>query len=458
MPKTSLYVSSVVLALLLVAGCDQPAATPMPRPADDAPKEVIRTVKIELPAEAAADQDVNTRYEAKLRESVLEELRERDDEWKKSEADKTSEIKDRHQAEKDAEEKTQTVLVSSLPQDQRPTSPGQFTQLAHLPPTRQYSSGTCWSFASTSMMEAEVIRLTGKKIKLSEMATVYWEYQAKAARYVDERSNSVFGEGSEPNAIPRVWQEHGAMPLDAYQGITHEDKRYDHKRLSRELGWLTNHFNSKGLWDEELTRGMVKVLLDRHLGAPPDKFDFEGKQYTPKTFTEEVLQVDPANYVSIMSTLRTPFYTQDEFKVSDNWWRDKSYHNVPLDEYYSALKGALENGYTVAIGGDVSEPGKDSVNDVMFVAPYDIPAQYIDQLAREHRIENGTTTDDHGVHLVGYTTLAGHDWFLAKDSASGAVLGPNVGYFFIRDDYIRLKMLCYTVHRDAVKDLLARFE
>ena len=130
MPKTSLYVSSVVLALLLVAGCDQPAATPMPRPADDAPKEVIRTVKIELPAEAAADQDVNTRYEAKLRESVLEELRERDDEWKKSEADKTSEIKDRHQAEKDAEEKTQTVLVSSLPQDQRPTSPGQFTQLA----------------------------------------------------------------------------------------------------------------------------------------------------------------------------------------------------------------------------------------------------------------------------------------------------------------------------------------
>jgi bleomycin hydrolase len=442
---------------LVASGCNEPASAPAPKPAEDEPEVVIRTVQIGLPAAAAVDQDVSTRYEAKHRESVLEELRQRDKDWTKSESTKTGDIQDRHRDEKEAEEKSKTVLISSLPPDQRPTSPDQFTQIPHLPPTRQYSSGTCWSFATTSMMESEVIRLTKKKIKLSEMSTVYWEYQAKAARYVAERSNSAFGEGSEPNAIPRVWKNNGAMPLDAYPGIVHEDKRHDHKRLSRELTGLTRHFNGKSIWDEEMTKGMLKVVLDRHLGPPPEQFDFEGKQYTPKTFMGDVLQIDPDMYVSIMSTLRTPFYARGEFKVQDNWWHDDGYHNVPLDEFYSALKGALEKGYTVAIGGDVSEPGKDVANDVMFVAPYDIPAQYIDQLAREHRIENGTTTDDHGVHLVGYTNFAGHDWFLAKDSASGAVMGPNKGYFFIRDDYIRLKMLCYTVHIDAVEDVLAKF-
>ena len=32
------------------------------------------------------------------------------------------------------------------------------------------------------------------------------------------------------------------------------------------------------------------------------------------------------------------------------------------------------------------------------------------------------------------------------------------GYYFVRDDYVRLKVLAYVVHRDAVQALLAKFK
>ena len=60
--------------------------------------------------------------------------------------------------------------------------------------------------------------------------------------------------------------------------------------------------------------------------------------------------------------------------------------------------------------------------------------------------------------MVGYTSVGGRDWFLIKDSARSSRWGKFDGYYFYRDDYVRLKMLTFAVHRDAVPDLLAKFE
>lgn len=40
------------------------------------------------------------------------------------------------------------------------------------PVISQDITGTCWSFSSTSFLEAEIIRTTGRKIDLSEMYNV----------------------------------------------------------------------------------------------------------------------------------------------------------------------------------------------------------------------------------------------------------------------------------------------
>jgi bleomycin hydrolase len=115
----------------------------------------------------------------------------------------------------------------------------------------------------------------------------------------------------------------------------------------------------------------------------------------------------------------------------------------------------------VAIGGDVSEAGFDRATQVAMIPTFDIPDTYIDENARQFRFSNGTTTDDHGIHLVGYLEKEGHTWYLIKDSGSGSRNNdPNAlefGFYFFRDDYVKLKMMSFTVHRDAVKDILKKF-
>jgi bleomycin hydrolase len=91
------------------------------------------------------------------------------------------------------------------------------------------------------------------------------------------------------------------------------------------------------------------------------------------------------------------------------------------------------------------------------VPTFDIPQRFINQDAREFRFFNHATEDDHGLHLVGYASAGGRDWFLIKDSARSSRWGKFEGYYFYREDYVRLKMLTILVHKDVVKDLLAKF-
>ena len=445
----------------LFAGCTPQEQVTCAEPVTDAGarEEKARKVVIEAPAMAGTELDrgVGTRYEPKYRDPLLEKIREREDDRKAALAKETSAKQECQEKDKEAKKKKALSFVSSLPDDQRPNTLDQFKILPHLPPVPQHYTGTCWSFAGTSLLESEVIRITGVEIKLSEIHTVYHEYLAKAARYLAERGESAFGEGSQTNAVTRMWKEHGACPKIVYDGVINEDGLHDHIRMFREMDDILQHARDKAIWDDATVKGMLRVMLDRNLGEPPTEFEFDGAKYTPTSFLENVLKVNPDDYVSIMSTLREPFWKKGEYEVHDNWWHSKEYYNVPLDDFYNVIKTALNKGYTLTIGGDVSEPGKDGVNDVLFVPPYDIPSKYIDQLAREYRIVNKSTGDDHGIHLVGHTELGGHDWFLIKDSGRSSRRGEHKGYYFMRGDYVRLKMLTISVHRDAVSDLLAKF-
>ncbi len=290
------------------------------------------------------------------------------------------------------------------------------------------------------------------------MAVVYWEYLAKASRFIEQRGDSLFSQGSQANAVTRMWENHGAWPLGAFAGTTNsKDPRHDHQRMYREMNQLLQMLQSKNMWDEPSARAMIQVILDRHLGRPPESFEHAGKKLSPKAFMKEVTRIEPADYVGLISTLSLPFHARGKLDVPDNWWKDDRYYNVPLSELFTAIKKAIAGGYSMVLAIDVSEPGKDAERDVMFVPDYDIPPQRIDQLAREYRFTNRATTDDHGVHLVGHSKHAGHDWFLIKDSGRSARRGKHKGYYFVRDDYIQLKVMAVTVHRDAVADLLKRF-
>jgi bleomycin hydrolase len=201
--------------------------------------------------------------------------------------------------------------------------------------------------------------------------------------------------------------------------------------------------------------------MNHHIGEPPQKFKFEGKSYTPQSFLNNYLQINPDNFVEILSYKQEPYWQQVEYKVPDNWWNNKDYYNVPLDVFMEVVKEAIRDGYTMSIGGDVSESGFLRSTQAAMIPTFDIPSDYIDEDARQFRFSNKTTTDDHGMHLVGYYEKDGEDWYLIKDSSSGSrnndPEAPEFGYYFFHEDYVKLKMMNYTIHKDAVKDILKKF-
>lgn len=328
----------------------------------------------------------------------------------------------------------------------------------HNKPVMQSWTGTCWSFASTSYLESEVYRLNKKEVKLSEMHTVYYEYLAKVKRYISERGNSLVSEGSETNATLRIWNEFGAVPVSVYSGMKQGQKHHSHEKMANEISKYLLNCKNNSLWNENEILGNVKAILNYYMAEPPAKFNYEGKEYTPLSFMNNYLKINPNDYVDIMSLLEPGYWKQTVYDVPDNWWKSDVYYNVPLDDFMAAINKAVENGYSIAIGGDVSEAGMYSYVNAAVVPSFDIPSSYIDDMARQFRFSNNTTTDDHAIHIVGKTKNSAGDWFLIKDSGSGARNGKFKGYYFFHSDYVKLKMTTFMIHKDAVKQLLEKFK
>lgn len=337
-----------------------------------------------------------------------------------------------------------------------------YKQQWHFPPISQGNAGTCWAFSTVSYYESEVYRITKQQIKLSELYIVYWEYVEKAREFVRTRGKSIFEEGSEANAVTRNLKKYGIVPAEQYTGLLHGRKYHTHEEMKKEMDTYLRWVKEANAWNEDAVVETIKSIMNYYIGEPPKEVTWKGKTYTPMQFLSEVLKINPDDYVDILSYMQEPFYQKVLYDVPDNWWKSKDYYNVPLDEFIKALRKAVENGYTVAIGGDVSEAGFDPETQCAIVPTFDIPSQYINDEARQFRFSNQTTTDDHGVHLVGYTDFNNQRWYLIKDSGAGSRNNdPNAkefGYYFFSEDYIKLKMMNFTVHKDAVKDLLQKFK
>jgi bleomycin hydrolase len=324
----------------------------------------------------------------------------------------------------------------------------------HNPPVSQGNTNTCWCYSTTSMFESEVYRLSGKKVKISEAFTVYGEYLERAKRFIRERGQSAVAEGSEANAVTRDWKIYGCLPWDVYIGLLPGQKFPDHSKLIDEVHAYLAHVQASNAWNEDEAVATVKSILNHYLGVPPEKFTVEGKDYTPLTYLRDYLKINPDDYVDVLSYMQQPFGQRVEYEVPDNWWHSKDYLNVPLETFLKILKNALMHGYTASLGGDVSEPGKNWEKKVFMIPTFDIPPEYIDDNARQLRFSDGSTTDDHGIHLIGYKEVNGKRWYVIKDSGSSSFNHDPKGYYFLTEDYVKLKMMDFMVHKDALKGIV----
>jgi bleomycin hydrolase len=339
-----------------------------------------------------------------------------------------------------------------------PKSASEFKSVWTGTPVSQGQTSTCWCFSTTSFYESEIYRLTKQEIKLSELYTVYWQYVEKARQFVNTRGKSFFDEGSETNAVQIMMKNYGVVPEDAYTGIKPGQPFHDHSRMADEMKNYLQGVKNANSWNEEEVIATVKSIMNHYIGVPPSTITVNGKKMSPIDYLKNVTRLNPDDYVDFMSLMEKPYWTQAEYKVPDNWWRSADYYNVPLNDFMIIIKNAIKNGYSMSIGGDVSESGINSELGVAMVPTYDVPSAYIDEYSRQFRFSNGTTTDDHAIHLIGYLEKPNGTWYLIKDSGSGGHNNKvSKGYYYYHEDFVKLKMMTFTVHKDAVKDVLLKF-
>jgi bleomycin hydrolase len=343
---------------------------------------------------------------------------------------------------------------ASLEKIPHPNSAAEFHPVPHLPCLNQDKTLVCWSFATTSFLESEMARLKLPSVRLSVIYPVYCAYVEKARRLAQTKGASRFAQGDLFTGVPDACREYGAMPADVYDRPA-PGGGFDQTRLYADLERCVQELKLRGDWNEARVLSQVKKVLNRHLGEPPKTFSYQGRTYTPRSFLDEIVRLPWNDYLMVMSFESAPFNSFAELKVSDNWRHNTNFFNVPLPVFYDALKGALRAGFSAAIDLDTTEPSYEITGRYCFIPDFDLPTGPITQAAREVRFLNGATSDDHAIHMIGYRTFGGEDWFLAKDSWKVVWRDGNRGDLFLNGPYVKLKVLAFLVHRDAVPQVKA---
>ncbi|PKH51156.1 aminopeptidase [Tenacibaculum sp. Bg11-29] len=326
----------------------------------------------------------------------------------------------------------------------------------------QGKTGTCWSFSTTSFLESEIIRLTGKNIDLSEMYTVRNTYSDKANNYLYRQGKAQFSEGGLGHDVINSVASYGLVPERVFSGLDLGQVKHNHAEVVAVLkSMLDAYIKNPARELSPRWKQATESVLDVYLGENKKEFEFEGKKYTPKTFAEYV-KIDPSNYVTISSFKHAKMYDKFVLNIPDNF-SNGSFYNVSLDELVSVTEEAIAKGYTIELDCDVSEKTFSSKNGIAFIPANSsenkkglkeiVKEKKITPSFRQSEFENFNTTDDHLMHIVGLVKdQKGNKYFKVKNSW-GAKQG-NKGYVYMSIPYFKLKTISVLLHKDAVsKDL-----
>ena len=351
-----------------------------------------------------------------------------------------------------------------------------FTVVKNLDATaiqNQNQTSTCWSFSSLSFFESELIRMgKGKDFNLSEMFVVRKTYPLKADNYVRMHGFNNMAEGGGFPDVLNVIRKYGMVPEELYTGKKNIKDPHNHGLLESALKAIlkstVDERNTK--IDFESTHNIIENTCDTYLGKTPEKFNYKGKDYTPKTYAEAT-GINPDDYVIVTSFSHHSFYSKFVLEIPDNWnW--ETVNNIPLNELQETMQYAINNGFTFAWGADISEKGfrfKDGlaiVPQMPFTEMTDEqklemvkkpqPQLVITQDLRQIAFDNYETQDDHGMHVVGMVKDQNSTPYYIVKNSWGKDRNECDGYFYASERYVLYKTTSIMLHKKALPPAIAK--
>lgn len=333
-------------------------------------------------------------------------------------------------------------------------------EISCQPVLSQGNTGTCWSYSTISFLEAEIIRISGKKINLSEMYQVRNTYVKKAENYVSRQGKAQFSEGGLSHDVINSLQAFGLVPEEAFSGLNGQQTSHNHAELQALLeGMLKVFVENPGKKLSTNWKTSIEAVLDIYLGKNPTEFMYEGKKYTPQTFAK-FTQLNPSDYVSLTSFTHAPYYSSFILNIPDNF-SNGHFYNLPLEEWIACVDVALEKGYSLALDCDVSEPtfsGKHGIavipqeeTDVKSILTESKPEMVVTASNRQAAFENLTTQDDHLMHIVGIVKDQNGKLYYKVKNSWGSDSGKD-GFMYMSVAYLQLKGISVMVHRKALPE------
>lgn len=317
----------------------------------------------------------------------------------------------------------------------------------------QGKTGTCWSFASISFIESEVMRTSGQSIDLSEMHVVRDVYKDKARNYILRQGKANFSEGSLAHDMLNAGLRQGLVPEQAYSGK--KDDNHNHKELFKELKTYLDRIVKEHKIPTDWEAN-VDSILDKHLLEYSDSFILDEKNYTAKSYYDHLgLNLD--KYINLTSFTHHKFDKEFVLEIPDNY-SNGSYLNIEIDRLQNMVDAALKEGHSVIWDGDVSEKGF-SASRGLAINPIDFDEKCFDQPCKEKSVtqkdrqisfENYSTTDDHLMHMVGIANdESGNKYYIIKNS--WGEISDYKGYIMMSESYFRAKTVGVTLNEDFLE-------
>ena len=321
----------------------------------------------------------------------------------------------------------------------------------------QGTGGSCSIHSVVSFLESEMYRLHQTKLELSQLYCHYNSYIEKIQQCLRYRDPNSFRKGGHFGDVLRVIEKYGTMPYEAYEGTLEKENISKYKDLFNELRSFIKDLYVKAqknelhiTWDngivtnpwlEELTE-----ILDKHMGAFPETFTYNGQEYTPKQFAQSVLDLRFDDYVKLTSYSYIPFYQPGELLVRDNWLHDHDFYNLPIDEFIRTINHAIDHGYSITVDIHITRE--------LYSDPSRNYAEYredevVDQDVRNELFDNWLTSDVHLFHLIGIAhDESGKTYYLIKDSV-GKEMDADPPLFY-SENYFRARALAVMVHKNGI--------
>lgn len=351
-------------------------------------------------------------------------------------------------------------------------------ELKITPVKNQNRTGTCWCFSTLGFLESELLRMGKGEYDLSEMFIVSKNYKDKAEKFVRLHGKLNYAQGGSFEDVLQAWKEYGIVPESVMNGLQYGEDMHVHNELeSASRAYLDEIIKNPNRKLSTAWKKGFDGIIDAYLGTAPEKFTYNGKEYTPKSFAAE-LGINPDDYVSLTSYTHHPFYTEFPIEVEDNWrWADS--YNLPIDELMQVFDNAINTGYTIAWGSDVSEKGftrngigvipdiesmersgsdqdrwlglSTSEKDVEIKKMMEKPCKELEitQEMRQQAYDNYETTDDHGMQIYGIAKdQTGKKFYMIKNS--WGTDNKYKGTWYISENFVKYKTMNIVVHKDAL--------